>query len=77
MKDRAYKKAGGVRPDKFEKIVLAATVVGCILVIISYRSSFTGSRWHVNAHSGCDGSWSLGDTTLAYTKEESSRKTLK
>ena len=40
MKDRAYKKAGGVRPDKFEKIVLAATVVGCILVIslIALRS---------------------------------------
>jgi FtsH-binding integral membrane protein len=34
MKDRAYKKAGGLRPDKFEKITLAATVGGCVLFIL-------------------------------------------
>lgn len=40
MKDRAYKKAGGIKPDKFEKIVLMATIVGCILILfaISLRS---------------------------------------
>ena len=33
MKDRAYKKAGGVRPDKFEKLLLLGTSVGCVLVL--------------------------------------------
>src|ERR1700681_27266 len=35
MKDRAYKKAGGVRPDRFENILLLATVVACILVLFA------------------------------------------
>ena len=29
--DRAYKKAGGVRPDKFEKRLLLGTVLACIV----------------------------------------------
>ena len=33
MRDRAYKKAGGIKPDKFEKILLLATIVGCILFL--------------------------------------------
>lgn len=33
MKDRAYKKAGGIRPDKFEKTILLATIVACVLVL--------------------------------------------
>jgi len=35
MKDRAYKKAGGIKPDRFEKILLLVTTVGCILVIFA------------------------------------------
>ncbi len=40
MRDRAYKKAGGIRPDRYEKILLLATVVACIaaLVAIGLRS---------------------------------------
>ncbi len=32
-KDSAYKRAGGVRPDRFEKILLASTIGGSVLVI--------------------------------------------
>lgn len=41
MKDRAYKKAGGVKPDKFEKRLLLATIGGCVLVLflIGLRSA--------------------------------------
>jgi hypothetical protein len=35
MKDRAYKKAGGIKPDRFEKILLLATTVGCIFVLFA------------------------------------------
>lgn len=35
MKDRAYKRAGGVRPDRFEKILLVATIVACVLVLFA------------------------------------------
>jgi len=40
-KDRAYKKAGGIRPDRFEKNLLMATIGGCILllVVIGLRSA--------------------------------------
>jgi hypothetical protein len=44
IKDRAYKKAGGVRPDKFEKMMLLATIGGCVLIVLFlffYRSPGT------------------------------------
>lgn len=39
-RDRVYKKAGGVRPDRFEKMSLLATIGGCIvfLLLVSLRS---------------------------------------
>jgi hypothetical protein len=35
MKDRAYKKAGGIKPDRFEKILLLSTFVGCIVLLFA------------------------------------------
>ena len=39
-KDRTYKKAGGIRPDRFEKRLLLGTIAVCILllVVIGLRS---------------------------------------
>jgi hypothetical protein len=41
MRDRAYKKAGGIRPDRFEKRFLVATILGAILIlfVIGLRSA--------------------------------------
>jgi hypothetical protein len=32
MKDRVYKKLGGVKPDRFERITLLCSILGAILV---------------------------------------------
>jgi hypothetical protein len=40
LRDRSYKKAGGIRPDRFEKIYLVGTIFACLLVvmIVFFRS---------------------------------------